>query len=265
MASEATSAFAAWADFPGQGPGQASGCQSGGIGDLDGDGLRELLIGTQGNSEGGGPNAGKVSLFLAATVIESEGGTIALPGADARFLGESGDDRLATDLTEIGDIDGDSISDFVLSARNNDDGGSNAGKVYVVRGGTVTFGQAYLVSAATALVGEVEGDRAGFSVTALGDVDGDGVPDIGIGAPRNDAAGEDAGAVYITSGAIVAAGGAFPVAFSGGLVRGAVADDEFGSDVVGLGDLDGDGLGDLLVGAPGDAGPGKAYILLSPW
>lgn len=265
LATGDVSAFAAWADFPGAGPGESSGCESGPAGDLDGDGLAEIMIGTQGNSQGGGPNAGKVSLFGGATLVANEGGTTALASADVIFLGEAGDDRLGSDVRSIGDIDDDGVPDFVLSSRNNDDGASNAGKTYIVRGSQVTFGQSYIVSASPALLGEAETDRSGSSVAAMGDVDGDGVPDIAIGAPRNDALGEDAGTVYIASGALVANGGAFPIAFAGGLVRGVGVEDRFGDEVVGLGDLDGDGLGDLLAGAPGHNAPGKAYILLSPW
>ena len=260
-----------WIDVPGGGAGNASGCETGTAGDVDGDGLDDLLVGTQGAGPGG-PNSGMVSLFLAASMTE-DGGTVQLSARDMRFSGEIDDDRLGTDVQALGDLDGDGRSDFLLSARNSDDPWSDAGKTYLVRAGSIPLTEdTYSIQGAPAFLGEAEYDRSGTSIAALGDVDGDGLPDLAIGAPLNDGGSEDAGAVYIVAGSSAALATAFPLTSANGIVRGAEEGGRFGQELVAAGDVDGDGHGDLLVGAPragaatpGDPGPGKAYLLLSPY
>ena len=100
-ATEPLSVFDGFAAFPGQGPAQASGCASGPAGDVDGDGLADIMIGTQGNGEGGGPNAGKISFFTAESLLASEGGVVLLTSADWTFRGEAADDRLGTDVAVV--------------------------------------------------------------------------------------------------------------------------------------------------------------------
>ncbi len=83
-------------------------------------------------------------------------------------------------------------------------------------------------------------DDFGSAIANVGDIDGDGVADLGVGAPASDLAGTECGAVYLYSGR------------TGALLRlllGAPGDD-LGTSVASAGDVDGDGFGDVLVGAP---------------
>ena len=114
---------------------------------------------------------------------------------------------------------------------------------------------------------EVDG-RAGAALAAIGDVDGDGFDDVLVGAPGT---ADDAGAVLLLRGSATEP-------LLGPRVSGPAAGARFGAAVAGVGDIDGDGLPDVLVGAPGagliddqqgDASTGlaqgAAYLLTGPW
>ena len=131
--------------------------------------------------------------------------------------------------------------------------------------GPVT-GAVDLGSADAKLIGENAFDWAGYSVSGAGDVDGDGLDDLFVGAPQNSAGGLEAGAAYLVLGP-VSRYVDLAVSADATLV-GEEALDEAGCSVSGAGDVDGDGLDDLLVGArESDAGAddaGAAFLVLGP-
>jgi hypothetical protein len=126
--------------------------------------------------------------------------------------------------------------------------------------------------AGAALQGSNSGDLFGSSVGPVGDVNGDGLVDLGIGAPGFDGApGEDSGALYVdfgTQGQLqrgVIEADSIGSEIPGAVYQGEAAGDQAGSSVATVGDMDGDGEDDFLVGAPGhDAGgssdAGASYL-----
>jgi hypothetical protein len=127
-------------------------------------------------------------------------------------------------------------------------------------------------AAAVKVTGAAVGDKAGTSVATLGDINGDGIVDYAIGAPFSDRNGRaDSGTVYVVFGRSDAAGPSDLAAFTlndGFRIDGAGSGDLAGTAVVAAGDVNGDGLNDLLVGAPrtglissGFAVGGRAYVV----
>lgn len=230
------------------GPGYGAGLTAAGPGDVTGDGVADLLIGHP-----RGSRAGTVRIVPGPLVDGATDGP--------RLLGEAPDDFAGTALDGAGDLDGDGVRDIVVGAWGHDGGGVCAGRVYAVHG-PVTDDRA-LADADGVVQGLLEWDVFGFSVASAGDVDGDGHDEVLVGAYGHDAAGLSAGSAWLLPGPL-------PAHLTGAdaVVVGAAADDSAGWAVDALGDVNGDGRADLLVGSPGwDAAgvdAGGAAVLLGP-
>ena len=235
------------------------------VGDLDGDGIGDLLVGAP--VENGKPGSGSVYvLFLnsAGTVKASQrissgiGGGLTLAAGD--YFGHS--------VASLGDLDGDGVTDLAVGASKDDTGGYINGAVYVLSmnaNGTVKSSQkiASGVGGGPALA---TGDRFGSSLASLGDLDGDGIGDLAVGAISDDTGGNYRGAVHVlflNSNGTVKGSQKIASGVGGGPL---LSDfDVFGISVASLGDLDGDGITELAVGAFFDdtsgTGRGAVHVL----
>ncbi len=135
-----------------------------------------------------------------------------------------------------GDVDGDGFSDLVAASPRS----SGAATVALHRGGA----SGVSTSAVTTLSNAVSSEGFGAAVASAGDVNGDGYADVIVGGT---------GFAWIHLGA---AGGLDTTASA----RIVGADSSFGAAVAGVGDLDGDGFGDVMVGAPSAGSTGRAYV-----
>jgi hypothetical protein len=151
--------------------------------------------------------------------------------------GEAVNDQFGWIARNIGDVDGDGVADVVTSAPTKAIGGDNAGRVYVysTKSGRLLWS-----------TDGKPGDELGTGVEGAGDTNGDGIPDVIASAPG-------AGAAYVYSGRDGRRLLTFTAKGKG---------ENFGRHAAGVGDIDGDGRADLIVGAPGSAGAdsGHAYV-----
>ena len=109
-----------------------------------------------------------------------------LADSDASFIGEAENDTAGGCVSNVGDINGDGYDDFAVVSLPN---GTYAGQTYLFFGKASGWAMDTNVADADAsFIGEAGGDYSGNSVSALGDVNGDGFNDFIIGAPNNDEA-----------------------------------------------------------------------------
>ena len=142
------------------------------------------------------------------------------------------------------DVDGDGIGDVLVGAPGASGGGHKSGRAFLYSGVDGSL--------LATFDGEAAHDDFGKDVSFVDDLDGDAVPDVVVGAPLHDAGWTNDGKVYVYSGA----SGLLLSTVTGGGTDQA----QLGVSVAGIGDVDGDGAGDVLVGAPGLGGGGIAHL-----
>ena len=246
------------AKLTGSGHGANAGRSVASATDLNQDGYDDLFIGSWFQSElYGGDGAGQAYVVLGPVT-----GRQSLSEAPYVFDGEVTDDYAGRYVNSAGDVDGDGQPDLLVGAYGSDRGADHAGVTYLLL--QPPAGQLSLADADAILVGEDVDDRSGRSVAAC-DTDGDGHDDILIGAPWQGAGGELAGAAYLVRGPVT---GTRDLSKADAKAIGEEPIDYLGHTVATAGDVDGDGLEDIVFSACGhDAGgktAGAAYLLYSP-
>jgi len=241
-----------------------------GIGDLDSDGVLDVAVGARSDDDGGIDCGAVWILFMNPDkTVRDEAKISNLFGNLPPGLVEAGD-WFGYTLALVGDMDGDGMPTLAVGAPNDDDGAGNAGAVYLFEltpAGSVA--STVKISNAGNLPGSLlVGDSFGMGMGFLGDLDGDGQPELGVAAPLADSGGTNRGRLHLLS---LAADGT--VAQERRIAQGVGGftgvfdnNDQFGGRAVcALGDVNGDGTIDLAVGTfrDDDGGPdrGAFYVL----
>ncbi len=196
------------------------------VGDLDADGVEEVAVGL-GSNHPKSHNSGVVSIFS---------------GKDGSVLREHigfDGDAFGASLSALGDHDRDGIPDYAVGAPSI----QRRGHAYIYSGRdgsvllTVSGSQAY--------------DRFGESISGAGDMNRDGIPDLLVGAPSHQSGKSGVGRAAVVSGR------------DGSLIHefiGTENNEHLGTSVAGIGDVNGDGVDDGVVGVPGATRKGASFV-----
>jgi len=230
------------------------------LGDLDGDGVPDLAVGAPGDDDGG-PERGAIwILFLkpdrtvarSAKISQTSGGFVGTL-ADRSAFGSA--------LARVDDLDGDGVPELVAWS-----GQTNRLHVLFLNADGTLHGQREILASDAAFAGQLQARFLAPVLTALGDLDHDGFPDLSVGTPE---AHERAGGLWILR---LGPGGALRAAheiaeqlggFTGDLQPrgGSFGGDGLGTGIALLSDLDGNGCPELGVTAPGAEPRGSFWVL----
>ncbi|MBA57289.1 MAG: hypothetical protein CMK89_22810 [Pseudomonadales bacterium] len=239
-----------------------------GVGDVNGDGFEDFAVADPGFEA----ERGALYLISGRSGLTRSNLSQAdwSPADGVRFLGANAGDQLGTAVASAGDMNGDGIDDLMLAAPGSDLGATDAGVVYVVWG-SATLGDLDLgvwdTNTGFRILAREPGQRLGDAslsaldlpgngqgLSAVGDYNGDGFADLVLGHPQSDTGGENSGRAYVILGQAGAARTDVDLSLLGadGLSVSATGQSQWrlGYSVLLAGDLNRDGLDDLVLSAP---------------
>ncbi|WP_413171701.1 beta strand repeat-containing protein [Anabaena azotica] len=252
-----------------------SGSSVSSAGDVNGDGFDDLIIGAFRADPNGSYSGQSYVVFGKSGGFTSSFNLSDLNGSNGFVInGITAGDYSGRSVSSAGDVNGDGFDDLIIGAEQADPNGSYSGQSYVVFGKSGGFTSALNLSDLNGSNGFVingikANDFSGYSVSSAGDVNGDGFDDLIIGAYGADPNGSYSGQSYVVfgkSGGFTSAINLSDLNGSNGFaINGMTSYDSSGSAVSSAGDVNGDGLDDLIIGAfraePNGGDSGQSYVV----
>ncbi|TXI16781.1 MAG: hypothetical protein E6Q62_10770, partial [Nitrosomonas sp.] len=225
--------------------------------DVNGDGLDDVIIGAPGTESGGSSYV----VFGKASGFDAHPDLSGLDGRNGfRLAGVVLGDDSGESVSAAGDVNGDGFADVIIGAPDADSNGKvNSGSSYVVFGQASGFSAVMNLSGLDGsngfrLDGENVDDFSGTSVSSAGDINGDGFDDVIIGSTHTDPNNIGPGSSNVVFGQASGFDASMSLSnldgHNGFRLTGAADSDYAGWSVGGAGDINGDGFGDLVIGAP---------------
>jgi hypothetical protein len=205
-----------------------------GAGDVNGDGFADVIVGALGFDNGQADEGAAFVYFGSGSSFDT--------GADARLEQDQASASLGTSVSSAGDVNGDGFADVIVGASAFDNGQADEGAAFLWFGGPGAFNLAHDAM----LESNQASAQFGLAVSGAGDANGDGFADVVVGAFTYDNGQADEGAAFVYFGAA----GAFNATPDAQLESNR-ANALLGRAVAAAGDVNGDGYGDVLVGASG--------------
>ncbi len=229
-------------------------------GDINGDGVQDMLVHVLGFGLSGDRAGFNYIVFGKTSGFDAEVDLSSLDGSDGFRIQDGADSDVSALIESAGDINGDGFADVVVGSKITDANSLYSQSNFVVLGTASGFDGILDLSSLNGqngfvLNGAIVGDQFHYSISSAGDVNGDGLTDVIVGAPGADPHGSDSGSSYIVFGRSSGFDAALDLSSLSGSdgfrLDGAEEDDQSGSAVSSIGDINGDGFDDVIVDASG--------------
>jgi hypothetical protein len=241
------------------------------LGDIKDDGTYNIVVGADRDDTGGLDKGAIYILNMTATGTVSKITPIA-EGTNGGPASLTVQDDFGNSVANIGDLNDDGIEDLAVSAYNDDTTNDNSGAVYILfmdTDGTVKSTPVKLANGVTGMPTLALNDGFGSYIEGIGDLNNDGIEDIAVHSYGDDTGVVDGGAIYIlfmnTDGSVKTNPAFKKIADDTAGGPSLTTGDRFGRSIASIGDLNGDGIGDIAASArdddTGGTDRGAVYIL----